>query len=155
MHTPRVQQGKRLISVTRATHTQTEQRPPPTSVKPVNNKTTASVQVCTHGEQMGAGVCVRVFVCARVRKSNRVCLNQQACLLTLHRFVFISKQKYCRDRKRLRWFMTMASLTTAANYVLLISQSIIIFFVWVIKKSGVAWKSPKMQRCVIIHCQRL
>lgn len=144
MHTPRVQQGKRLISVTRATHTQTEQRPPPTSVKPVNNKTTASVQVCTHGEQTGAGV--RVCLCACVCEWENLigCVWINRPVFWLHRFVFISKQKYCRDRKRLRWFMTMASLTTAANYVLLISQSIIIFFVWVIKRQELL---EKVQKC--------
>lgn len=41
----------------------------------------------------------------------------------------------------------MASLTTAANYVLLISQSIIIFFVWVIKRQELLEKSKNAEAC--------
>lgn len=144
MHTPRVQQGKRLISETRATHTQTEQTATHISKTSEQQDNCFCPGLHTHGEQTGAGVRVCLCVCERASKSNRVCLNQQACLLTLHRFVFISKQKYCRDRKWLRWFMTMASLTTAANYVLLINQSIIIFFVWVIKRQELL---EKVQKC--------
>lgn len=88
VHTPRDEQGKRLITVPQG-HTHT----PPTaatttSVKPAKSKTTATVSLCAHMEQ----VCVCI--------SNRIRLNQQACpllsaviqrdLCTLS--VFISKQ---------------------------------------------------------------
>lgn len=95
VHTPRVQQGKRLITEPQGhTHTHTQGWPPPTDdiSKTREKQDNCYCQpACTHGQQTGAGVCVCV---------QQDMLNQQACPLLsaviqrdlCTQSVFISKQ---------------------------------------------------------------